>query len=147
MTLTDHLTLALSADKTSASVGDKVTYHLTLTNPTAAAITSTYTFSDPMAPSLEPLVIRGEGFLVQDSDGQEINYDGSTILTESSRAHGVSSLSTRDGITITLQSGQTLSSIKVYTFTHPSVYTTTFALEKTDYSLTPAAGPLTVTVH
>ena len=30
---------------------------------------------------------------------------------------------------------------------HPSVYTTTFALQKTDESVTSAAGPLTVTVH
>lgn len=146
VTLADHLKLALSEDRTSASVGDKVTYQLTLTNPTAAAITSTYAVQDPMAPSLEPLVNRGEGFLVKDGDGQEINYDGSTILTESS-AHGVPAPLTRDGITITLQPGQTLSSTKVYTFMHPSVYTTTFALQKTDESLTSAAGPLTVTVH
>jgi len=147
VTLADHLTLSLSEDKTSASVGDKVTYHLTLTNPTAAPITSTYAVQDPMAPSLEPLVNRGVGFLVKDSDGQEINYDGSTILTENGSAHGVPSPSTVDGITITFQPGQTFSSTKVYTFMHPSVYTTTFALQKTDESLTPVAGPLTVTVH
>jgi hypothetical protein len=139
VTLADHLTLSLSEDKTSASVGDKVRYQITLTNPTAAPITSTYAGYGTLGTTLFALEQSYGLFSVKDSSGKIINEDGSF-------SSGPPPVPPPQSITFTLQPGQSLPLTRVYTF-QPGVYTATAALQNADLSLTPAAGPLTVTVH
>lgn len=140
VTLPNHLTLLLAADKTSAAVGSNVTYQIVLTNPTAAAITSTYAGSGTVTTSLDALINHYVNFLVKNGSGRLINPDGSIVTAPPP-------IPPPQPITFTLQPGQSLSSTQVYTFTQAGVYTATAALENPDLSLTSAAGPLTVTVQ
>ena len=142
MTLADHLTLSLSEDKTSASTGGSVTYQITLTNPTVAPITITYNGYQSMGPvTLGELLSTYTGtFQVKDSTGALIVSDGSLGAVDPPTPPTMP-------ITITIPPGQALSATEVYTFTRTGVYTTTVALQKPDLTVTPAAGPLTVTVH
>jgi len=139
VTLADHLTLSLSEDKTGASVGDKVTYQITLTNSTTAPITSTYAGHGTLGTTLFALEDSYGLFLVKDSGGRVINEDGSF-------SSGPPPGPPPQNITFTLQPGQSLPLTLVYTF-QPGVYTTKAMLQNPDLTQTPAAGPLTVTVH
>ncbi len=138
--LPNHLTLSLAEDKTSAAAGDKVTYQIVLTNPTSAAITSTYAGSGTVMTSLDALINHYVNFLVKNAGGRLINPDGSVVTAPPPTP-------APQPITFTLQPGQSLSSTQVYTFAQAGVYTATAALQNPDLSLTAAAGPLTVTVQ
>ena len=139
VTLADHLTLSLAEDRMGASVGDKVRYQITLTNSTAAPITSAYAGYGTLGTTLFALEGSYGLFLVKDSGGRVINPDGSF-------SSGPPPVPPPQTITFTLQPGQSLPLTLIYTF-QPGVYTTTAALQKPDLTQTPAAGPLTVTVH
>ena len=143
VTLADHLTLSLSEDKTVAATGDKVTYQLTLINPTAAPITSTYRGYSGTGPvTLGALLIPYDSasFRVQDAAGDLTQSDGSTVTI-------FPPIAAPQLTTFTLHPGQSLSATEVYTFARPGVYTSAAALQNADASATPAAGPLMVTVH
>lgn len=144
VTLADHLTLSLSQDKRNAATGEKVTYQITLTNPTAAPITSTYDGYPSTGPVtldelLAPIPYAGT-FQVKDSAA-------SLILSDGSRVTAYPPTAPTQPITVTIPPGQSLSATEVYTFTRADVYTTTVALQKQDRTLTPAVGPLTVFIQ
>lgn len=138
--LPNHLTLSLAEDKTNAAAGDKVTYQIVLTNPTSAAITSTYAGNGTVGANLDALVNHYVNFLVKNAGGRLINPDGSVVTAPPPTP-------APQPITFTLQPGQSLSSTQVYMFAQAGVYTAAAALQNPDLSLTPAAGPLTVTVQ
>lgn len=139
VTLADHLTLSLSEDKTDASAGNKVTYQITLTNPTKAPITSTYAGYGTLGTTLSALEGSYGLFSVKDGGSRVINPDGSF-------SSGPPPTAPPQNITFTLQPGQSLPLTLVYTF-HSGIYTATAMLQNPDLTQTPAAGPLTVTVH
>jgi hypothetical protein len=143
VTLANHLTLSLSEDKQNAATGEKVTYQITLTNPTAASITSTYLGYPSTGPvTLDELLPAYTGTVqVEDSTGAFILSDGSRITA-------IPPTPPTQPITVTIPPGQSLSAMEVYTFTRADVYTTTVALQNQDRrTLTPAAGPLTVFIQ
>lgn len=140
--LADHLTLSLSEDKTSAAVGDKVTYQITLSNPTAAPITSTYRGYPGTGPVTLDMLLNPYdigNFRVQDAAGELIAHDGTLS--------GFPPTPAAQLVSITLQPAQSLSATEVYTLIRTGVYTSAAALRNSDLSATPVAGPLTVTVH
>ena len=139
VTLADHLVLSLSEDKKDSSAGDKVTYQITLTNPTTAPITSAYAGHGTLGTTLSALEGGYGLFLVKDGGGRVINPDGSF-------SSGPPPGPPPQTITFTLQPGQSLPLTLVYTF-RSGVYTATAMLQNPDLTQTPAAGPLTVTVH
>ena len=109
VTLADHLTLSLSEDKANASVGDSVTYQITLTNATAAPITSTYAGYGPVGTTLDALVVNSGFLAVKDSHGNLIGNDGGFAVT------GLP-LRPPDTLTFTLQPGQSLPYTTIYRF-------------------------------
>lgn len=139
VTLADRLTLALSEDKQNAATGKKVTFQITLTNPTAAPITSVYAGYGPLTSAPDPQANSYGLFLVRDSSGGAIGADGGPFM--------YLPLPPPQNRTYTLQPGQSLYGTVVYTFSRTGVYTTTAALQNPDLSPTPAAGPLTVFIQ
>lgn len=132
LVLADGLTLTLAQDRAQVPVGGVVSFQVSLTNRTSAAITSTYLGFGSI------YTVYGTGCVVENSTGAILGTDG-TVRTPPPTVPP-------SPVTVTLQPGQTLPQAQRYTFTRAGAYTARAALLLPSFTSVQTA-PLTVTVR